>query len=374
MSDFSIPLVGELAPWFEGQALGGSPNYGFSSVGGRAVLLVFFGSMTWEPCQVAQQQILAQRGLFDDLQATFFGVSIDPSDVSKARIRRDIPGIRYFLDPNRNISRRYGSSPLAQDDMRYVPRIFVLDKQMRVRGLFAISDAEGALKTLKTLIDTPDTQTFAPILIIPNVFEPDLCARLIAHFDSTGGEESGSMIERDGRTICVMNHQHKRRHDSVIPDGPLKLATLERLSHRVVPMVARCFNFHTTKIERTLVSCYDSADAGHFAPHRDNTTPGTAHRGFAVSINLNTDDYEGGELRFPEFGGQTYRAPTGAAVVFGCSVLHEARPVTAGRRFAFVPFFYDRAGAALRAANAHLVQDGTVPQPTKIRATKGRRR
>jgi len=55
-------------------------------------------------------------------------------------------------------------------------------------------------------------------------------------------------------------------------------------------------------------------------------------------------------------------------------VLHEARPVTAGRRFAFVPFFYDRAGAALRAANAHLVQDGTVPQPTKIRATKGRRR
>jgi hypothetical protein len=31
--------------------------------------------------------------------------------------------------------------------------------------------------------------------------------------------------------------------------------------------------------------------------------------------------------------------------VFSCSLLHEATRVTAGRRYAFLPFFYDQAGA-----------------------------
>ena len=80
---------------------------------------------------------------------------------------------------------------------------------------------------------------------------------------------------------------------------------------------------------------------GHFRPHRDNTTKGTAHRRFAVTINLNADEYEGGDLCFPEFGPRTYRAATGGAVVFSCSLLHEARPVTLGKRYAFLPFLYD---------------------------------
>jgi hypothetical protein len=35
----------------------------------------------------------------------------------------------------------------------------------------------------------------------------------------------------------------------------------------------------------------------------------------------------------------------GGAVVFSCALLHEATRVTAGRRYAFLPFFYDDAGA-----------------------------
>ena len=64
-----------------------------------------------------------------------------------------------------------------------------------------------------------------------------------------------------------------------------------------------------------------------------------------MTINLNADDYEGGDLRFPEYGPRTYRAPTGGAIVFSCSLLHEATPVTKGRRFAFLPFLYDEDGA-----------------------------
>jgi predicted 2-oxoglutarate/Fe(II)-dependent dioxygenase YbiX len=108
-------------------------------------------------------------------------------------------------------------------------------------------------------------------------------------------------------------------------------------------------------MERYIVACYDAEQGGHFRPHRDNTTKGTAHRRFAVTINLNAGDYGGGDLRFPEYGPATYRAPTGGAVVFSCSLLHEATPVTSGTRYAFLPFLYDEAAAELREANnAHL--------------------
>ena len=86
-----------------------------------------------------------------------------------------------------------------------------------------------------------------------------------------------------------------------------------------------------------------------FHPHRDNTTQGTAYRKFACSLNLN-DDFDGGDLRFAEFGPATHRPPPGGAVVFACGLMHEALKVTRGRRYAFLPFFYDEAGAEVLAA------------------------
>jgi predicted 2-oxoglutarate/Fe(II)-dependent dioxygenase YbiX len=109
------------------------------------------------------------------------------------------------------------------------------------------------------------------------------------------------------------------------------------------------------------VACYEAQTGGHFRPHRDNTTKGTAHRRFAVTINLNAEEYEGGDLMFPEFGRRTYRAPTGGAVVFSCSLLHEALPVRAGSRFVFLPFLYDEEAARLREKNNANLGSGITP-------------
>jgi predicted 2-oxoglutarate/Fe(II)-dependent dioxygenase YbiX len=131
-----------------------------------------------------------------------------------------------------------------------------------------------------------------------------------------------------------------------------------RVQARLVPEVAKAFQFKATRMERYLVGCYDAAEGGHFRPHRDNTTAGTAHRRFAVTINLNAEDYEGGDLSFPEFGPRRYRAPTGGAVVFSCSLLHMVDPIVAGRRFAFLPFLYDEVAAREREArNAELGEE-----------------
>ena len=92
-----------------------------------------------------------------------------------------------------------------------------------------------------------------------------------------------------------------------------------------------------------------------------------------MTLNLNAEAYEGGELRFPEFGRRTYRSPTGGATVFCCSLLHEVTPVTQGSRYAVLPFLYDEAGARLRRANLHRVE-GHEGNRKERRAGKGSRR
>ncbi len=116
------------------------------------------------------------------------------------------------------------------------------------------------------------------------------------------------------------------------------------------------FRFKVTRVERHIVACYDGETGGFFKAHRDNE--GEGYRQFAVTINLN-GDYDGGDLRFPEFGRLTYRAPPGGACVFACSLLHEATPVTRGRRFAYLPFLYDEASAHRREELSTMMEDPT---------------
>ena len=79
-----------------------------------------------------------------------------------------------------------------------------------------------------------------------------------------------------------------------------------------------------------------------------------------MSINLN-DDFDGGELSFPEYGHRGFKAPTGGAVVFSGALLHAVSPVTRGRRYAFLPFLYDDAAARIREANNKFLGEGVEP-------------
>lgn len=165
---------------------------------------------------------------------------------------------------------------------------------------------------------------------------------------------------RPGPSEGVVDHQHKRRSDIVVSDPDLRAGLKERFERRLVPELRKAFQFTATRVERYLVACYDATDGGHFRPHRDNTTKGTAHRRFAATINLNTE-YTGGDLRFPEFGSHTYRAPLGGAVVFSCSLLHEALPVTDGRRYCTLVFLFDEVGEELRRQNGSRQVAETAP-------------
>jgi len=233
-------------------------------------------------------------------------------------------------------------------------RWILLDPTLRVLGLWRLDDGEAALATFAKLPTTAQYSgaSQAPVLIAQHIFEPAFCTRLIEYYRAQGAAPSGiTQQDTSGRTFVSLDDTFKRRSDCLIEDETLREAVMQRIYWRLTPMIERAFMWRPTRMERYLVARYDAEAGGFFKPHRDNTTHGTAHRRFAVTINLNANDYEGGDLRFPEYGSRTYRAPTGGAIVFSCSLLHEATPVTKGERYAFLPFLYDDAAAKVREAN-----------------------
>jgi predicted 2-oxoglutarate/Fe(II)-dependent dioxygenase YbiX len=106
-----------------------------------------------------------------------------------------------------------------------------------------------------------------------------------------------------------------------------------------MPELKKAFHFEATRFEGFKIVCYDSEEKGFFHAHRDNLSPSTAHRRFALTLNLNTG-YEGGHLTFPEYGPHLYKPKTGAAILFSSSHLHEVTPVTQGKRFTLLSFLF----------------------------------
>jgi peroxiredoxin/predicted 2-oxoglutarate/Fe(II)-dependent dioxygenase YbiX len=367
MPSFKNLLPGDPAPWFHARATT-REKFAFESTGGRYLVLCFFMTASDARGQAAIAAALAEPGLFDDDKAAFFGVSIDPSDEAEKRGVNRIPGYRTFWDFDGNVSRLYGAIPHDADPSKgkvSLRRIWVvLDPTLRVLRVIPFAkdggDAGALMAYLKSLPPPARFAGFevqAPVLVLPNVFEPQFCEQLIGLYDAHGGEETGFMQEIGGKTVQKLDAGHKRRRDHIIEDENIIRQVQQRFARSVAPELLKAYQYKATRMERYLVGCYRVEDGGHFAPHRDNTTKGTAHRRFAASVNLNAD-FDGGEISFPEYGPRGFKPPPGGAVVFSCSLLHSVAKVTRGRRYAFLPFMYDDEAARIRDANQKFLAEG----------------
>jgi predicted 2-oxoglutarate/Fe(II)-dependent dioxygenase YbiX len=330
--------IGELAPHttFSTSA---NPAFQSSALGGRWVVFAAAPDAETEAGLMAQLNSLGAR--LDGWDTLAFAILRDPAAAHADRMQT--PGLRFVFDPRGETANVFD---LAGGGW------LLLDPMLRVHAVASLADGESFLRQVCALPDPSrhaGADIVAPILLAPRIFEPEICRRLIALYRDDGGAPSGVMRDINGRTVPVLD-DFKKRRDAFVTDEAFQNQLRIRIARRLVPEIERVLQFTVTRIERYIVACYDAESGGYFRPHRDNTTKGTAHRKFAVTINLN-DDFEGGELRFPEFGPQTYRPPAGGAVVFSCSMLHEATPVTRGVRYAFLPFLFDEEGARIRQEN-----------------------
>ncbi len=177
----------------------------------------------------------------------------------------------------------------------------------------------------------------APVLLVPDVLRPEDCRALIDRWQADHEEGYVSAVEK-GSEVRRVDKAMKSRLDHRIMDDALLTELAGVIGRRIAPELNKAFGFGRFNFDRFVVTCYDSARDDFFRRHRDNETPGTTNRRFALTLNLNTGEYEGGGLTFPEYGPHRYDPPAGGAILFSCSLLHEALPITRGRRFTLLNF------------------------------------
>jgi predicted 2-oxoglutarate/Fe(II)-dependent dioxygenase YbiX len=257
-----------------------------------------------------------------------------------------IGSMPWLIDPRGDLARAVGVTE---------PAAVIVDAGDRLAAVMPRPNCKGAASVLDRLhaAVTPSTvQLQAPVLLVERVLGPALCAQLMDHWQR-GEKQADGVASAAGAAIASTDI--KRRRDVPVDDAALFSALREALVRRVLPAILQAFHIRIVQFELPRVGCYDAENGGWFRRHRDNTTPFTAHRQFAISLNLNSpEEYDGGQVRFPEFGCQRYQPNAGAALVFSCSLLHEATPVTRGRRFGLFTFLHDESRDA---AYRHMLAD-----------------
>jgi peroxiredoxin len=357
-------VLGDPVPWFSAPLLTDGA-FNLSVAAGRWIVLAFLGSPASPGFAAELDALMRERQLFSEDRVVFYGILTEAPDDTARFVSLSGAAVGFIADYDRAVSRTFGTG---------TPRTIVLDPMLRAVANVSWDEPGGHAQIIGNLLRSlPDVDQSAgvpltaPVLIVPRVFDFPLCDTLVKFYDTLGGEDSGFLIDDAGKTSRVLDYRIKRRNDLVVAHPQLKEAIRSQIVRRLLPTIERFFQFQATRMDRSIVACYDSAVGGHFYRHRDNINFGAQHRRFAVSINLNRD-FDGCDLVFPEFGRRAYRTPHGGAVVFSCGALHQVTPVTRGRRYAFLAFLYGEADAALREANnARLHQSGAQYAPESDR-------
>jgi predicted 2-oxoglutarate/Fe(II)-dependent dioxygenase YbiX len=314
----------------------------FDSVPGRYCLIAVLTSADSSAALDALEALEDRRGFVEGGKAAFFAAVPGPGPA--VELARRFPSIRFLAAAN-----DWAATFCDGGDGCWV----FVNPMFRVLDIAALSDRDRAFGLLERLpapkrafaVSSP-----APILLLSGVFELDLCRHLVDLFDRDGGRETGFMQDADGQSHERFDQDWKRRRDIMLSDPRLVANIRARIGRRVCPEIKKAFQFVVSRTERDLIARYDAETGGHFGHHRDDAGASVAHRRFAMSIPLN-DDYDGGEISFPEYNPQGFKPAAGTAIVFSSSILHGVAPVTRARRYVFLTFLFDEAAEKVRLDN-----------------------
>ena len=307
----------------------------YDALEGRAALIVFLKNI--EQCAALTARADELAGLGVELFAI---ATAQPRDLAEV----EMP-FAMFCDPDGRITARFENwafGATQPDDDRAAALAFLLDANQRIAEVRRASPEEistSAIDRLANRVAAPAETlvSTAPVLVLPRLFDDAFCQALIDLWVEGTPFEGTIGTVGDGDEFNRVYHDKKRRLDLRVSDAGLQRQLELMVGQRIAPELEKAFHFSNFFFEEFIVVCYDAAREDHFSPHRDNLSPGTAERRFALTVNLN-DDYDGGGVVFPEFGPDRYRPEAGGVLLFSCSLIHEALPVTKGRRFALLNF------------------------------------
>jgi len=309
---------------------------------GKFVVLVFCKDLKSRGLQTFLSELLPQYDRADRM-AHFIFLTRETTSATAIFAERMTFPFPIMTDSDGSVFAGYGVPSGGEEQLTCV----LADANRQLLRIDSNCGVPGyAAQALDYLADIPQPTPIevgraAPVLYVARVLDPSFCQELIRHFETQGHRDSEVMHGQDaGQEQELVNYGTKVRSDHLIGDPALGGKIGRHLKARVLPEIQKAFHYRVTGLDWLKIGCYEADRQGFFAPHRDDTAPRVAHRRFAMTLNLNTGDYEGGHLRFPEYGPHLYRPAAGDAVIFSCSLVHEVLPVTAGRRFALISFFH----------------------------------
>ena len=332
-------VVGDRAPNFTLPAPDGKLYQFYERTRGNPVVLLFYPKRTsnaWKKIKPFVQR----HDDFTALGVDIFAISFDRPE---RNAKLDMPFL-VWSDPKRAITAGYLDGAGIPSGQRTGVVAFLLDANQRVLAIQCGADTEcidAAYDFYLALPPTPPAQVLegvAPVILVPDLIDRQMCRDLMAMWQHGGHEEGTVTSVVDGNELLRVYPKLKKRRDHRIMDMSIHETLHWTIGRRIAPEIEKAFQFSGFRFDRFIVTCYDMERGDYFRAHRDNLSPETADRKFALTLNLNTEDYTGGELVFPEYGPHKYRPESGGGVIFSCSLIHEALPVTTGRRFTLLTF------------------------------------
>jgi predicted 2-oxoglutarate/Fe(II)-dependent dioxygenase YbiX len=328
--------IGDRAPNFILEDLAGEQRELYNTdLTGGPILLLIGGSQSWKRLQ----RFATQEAVPEPFGAHRYAL-VDPDGVEPGLSGN---GFTLLRDPGEAVRNAYLDAAGLS-----APALFALDPNQRIVAMAGAEDVADFGEIASTAFDRiapkfpPRLITKqAPVLFIPEVLDNADCDRLINAWRSGEKRKDVVNVASGQKTSQAGRSEVKRRSDVVI-EGALERHLLVTLMPRIAPEIERVYAFDKEwGFEKFRIGCYEAEDAGFFRPHRDNPSEALSHRQFAASFNLN-DGYEGGYLRFPEYGVDHYAPPKGGVLIFSCGLLHEVVPITSGRRFTLLTFVSTR--------------------------------
>ncbi len=330
---------GDWGPDFVLPRQDGTPMRFYGWAGGALTVLFFFGTI--ESNEMWDTLVWFSKELNKRVQEkiSLFAVNRDTPSTNKGVAEERGISFPILSDGEGSVGLSYGIDPNERIT------VLVLGPNLRIIEVLWLSARESSMERILGAIrgipriEPTEIIMQAPVLLVPEVLEKEVCKYLIEVWRTQGNVETGVEHSSEGRRGDAIISGSKHRRDHSVTNEALLRELTSRVGRRLMPEIRKAFSFRATRFEGFKVACYDALTGGFFSTHRDNLSPATAHRRFALTLNLN-EGYEGGYLRFPEYGPYLYRPGAGGAIVFSASLLHEVIEVTAGERFVLLSFLY----------------------------------
>ena len=158
--------------------------------------------------------------------------------------------------------------------------VFVLDPNLRVLASIPLDEARNAARKARNVLDANPAEIEpgvvemqAPVLLIPNVLDPEICNFLMQVWENRGSVETGVEQSQGAVRGERIDVEQKSRRDHVVEDEKLVRLLSSTIGRRVIPELHRAFAYRATRFEGFKIACYDAASGGFFHAHRDNLSP-----------------------------------------------------------------------------------------------------